>query len=76
MLDAYRGRPGDRPPVAPELWYYYPAKLLGVDMIEFARDVPFHQALKTAFEHFACEGWGIVPTHVPNELITSTAKET
>lgn len=30
MLNAYRGVPNDRPPVAPEFWYYYPNKLLGV----------------------------------------------
>jgi hypothetical protein len=58
MLRAYRGETTDVPPVAPELWYYYPAKLLGVDMIEFQREVPFYSALKHAFEHFGCEGWG------------------
>jgi len=57
MLDAYRGIPADRPPVAPELWYYYPAKLLGVDMGAF-RQIPFHQALKNAFAVVGCEGWG------------------
>lgn len=57
MLNAYRGIACDRSPVAPEFWYYYPAKLLGVDMIEFQRNVPFHQALKTTFETFGCEGW-------------------
>ncbi|MFW5857061.1 MAG: hypothetical protein ACOCX4_04205, partial [Planctomycetota bacterium] len=60
MLNAYCGRPSDRPAVAPELWTYYPAKLLGVDMIAFEREVPFHQALMQAFAHFDCEGWGIV----------------
>ena len=45
MLAAYRGQPVDRPPVAPEFWYYYPAKVLGVDMLEFSK-VPFHIALK------------------------------
>ena len=33
MLNAYRGLPTDTPAVAPELWYYYPARVLGVDMI-------------------------------------------
>jgi len=41
MLNAYRGIPSDLPAVAPEFWYYFPAKLLGLDMIEFSR-VPFH----------------------------------
>ena len=31
MLNAYRGTPSDRFPVAPEFWYFYPARLLGVD---------------------------------------------
>lgn len=59
MLSAYRGKACPRPPVAPEFWYYYPAKVLGVDMIEFERHTPFHLALKTVFERFECEGWGI-----------------
>jgi len=58
MLNVYRGIPNDRPPVAPEFWYYFPAKLLGLDMIEFNRE-PFHQALKHTFEQYECEGWGI-----------------
>jgi hypothetical protein len=56
MLNAYRGILSDRPPVAPEFWYYYPAKVLGVDMIEFSK-IPFHRALKATFEKFGCEGW-------------------
>jgi len=59
MLNAYRGIPGDRPAVAPEFWVYYPAKLLGLDMISFTREIPFHMALRKTFEHFRCEGWGI-----------------
>jgi hypothetical protein len=58
MLAAYRGIEQDRPPVAPEFWEYYPAKVLGVDLIEFEKEVPFHQALQTTFSHFDCEGWG------------------
>lgn len=69
MLKAYRGLPTDKVPVAPEFWNYYPAKLLGVDMIEFARDVPFHWALKQTFEAFGCEGWGIVSPQLPNPNI-------
>lgn len=59
MLRAYRGLPSDRPPVAPEFWYYYPARVLGVPMIELEREIPFWQALKYTFEHCGCEGWGI-----------------
>jgi len=74
MLNAYRGVTSDRPAVAPEFWYYYPAKLLGLDMIEFARH-PFHLALKTTFETFRCEGWGIIDCGVPNEQVTTTRTE-
>jgi hypothetical protein len=58
MLDAYRGAPRERFPVAPEFWTYYPAKLLGVDMVEFEREVPFWEALQKTFAAFGCEGWG------------------
>jgi hypothetical protein len=75
MLNAYRGIPSDRVAVAPEFWYYYPAKVLGVDMIEFARKVPFHQALKTTFEKFGCEGWGIVGVNVPNPAVEGRSSE-
>jgi len=60
MLNAYRGLPVDVRPVAPEFWYYYPAKVLRVDMIQLQREVPFWFALKTTFEKFGCEGWGTV----------------
>ncbi|MFH1969068.1 MAG: uroporphyrinogen decarboxylase family protein [Verrucomicrobiota bacterium] len=70
MLNAYRGIPSDRPAVAPEFWYYYPAKILGVDMIRFQREVPFHQALKTTFETFNCEGWGLAFADIPNGRVT------
>ena len=75
MLNAYRGMPNDRPAVAPEFWYYYPAKLLGVDMIEFQRKVPFHLALKTTFEKFGCEGWGIAFPNIHNDKVTSRSQE-
>jgi len=66
MLNAYKGIFSDRIPIAPEFWYYYPAKVLGVDMIEFQRNVPFHMALKTVFEKFDCEGWGAVFCQIEN----------
>ncbi|MHA1571626.1 MAG: uroporphyrinogen decarboxylase family protein [Alphaproteobacteria bacterium] len=75
MLNAYRGIANDRVAIAPEFWYYYPAKLLGVDMIEFQREVPFHQALKTTFETFGCEGWGGAFCGVPNEKVESRCEE-
>ena len=75
MLNAYRGIPSDRPPVAPEFWYYYPAKILKLDMIEFTKEIPFHIALKKTFEKYDCEGWGIISFNVPNGNITTTNKE-
>jgi len=75
MLNAYRGIRNDRVAVAPEFWNYYPAKVLGVDMIEFSREVPFHLALKTTFEMFECEGWGVMFASPPNELVTPISRE-
>ena len=60
MLNSYRGVFSDRYPVAPEFWYYYPAKVMGVDMIEFERDVPLWHALQVTFKQFGTEGWGVV----------------
>lgn len=76
MLNAYRGLPVDRIPVAPEFWTYYPARLLGVDLIEFERNVPFHEALKTTFETFGCEGWCNTSVFVPNERAEWRERET
>jgi hypothetical protein len=59
MLNAYRGRFSDRYAVAPEFWYYYPAKVLGVDMIQFEREIPLWKALQTTFTKYRTEGWGI-----------------
>lgn len=75
MLNAYRGVKNDRAAVAPEFWYYYPAKVLGVDMIEFQRQVPFHEALKVTFEKHKCEGWGAAFAQVPNDLVKSKPEE-
>lgn len=75
MLNAYRGVFSDRPPIAPEFWYYYPAKVLGLDMIEFGR-YPFHLALKATFEEFACEGWGAAFCGIPNAKVSWAGKQT
>lgn len=58
MLNAYRGVFSDRYPVAPEFWYYYPARVLGVSMVEFEREIPFWQALQATFKRYGTEGWG------------------
>lgn len=76
MLNAYRGVWNDRPAIAPEFWYYYPAKLLGVDMIAFEREVPFHQALKQTFAAFNCEGWGAAFPARPNARVKTQVSET
>ncbi len=65
MLAAYRGQSADTTPVAPEFWYYMPARVLGISMIELQREVPHWQALQAAFKHYGCEGWGIVSPGVP-----------
>ncbi|MBM4033448.1 MAG: hypothetical protein FJ291_16920 [Planctomycetes bacterium] len=75
MVNAYRGLPSDWVPVAPEFWYYYPAKLLGVDMIQFEKEVPFHLALKTTFERFGCEGWGVAGVGIPNPSVEWKSQE-
>lgn len=65
MLAAYRGEAPDTVPVAPEFWYYVPAKVLGVDMVTFERQVPLWEALQRTFLHYGTEGWGIVGPGVP-----------
>lgn len=45
-------------------------------MIAFAREVPFHQALKATFAHFDCEGWGAAFCSVPNASVTSHSSDT
>lgn len=59
MLKAYRGEKSDLIPCAPEFWYYYPAKVLGITMVEYQRDVPHYVGMLAAFKKFGCEGWGI-----------------
>lgn len=58
MLNAYRGVWSDRYPVAPEFWYYYPAKVLGVDMVTFERQSLLIRGLKATFAKYGTEGWG------------------
>lgn len=65
MLNAYRGIYSDTIPVAPEFWSYYPAKVLGVDMIEFKK-IPHWKTLQETFKKFGCEGWGIVGASANN----------
>jgi len=71
MLNAYRGVFSDRYPVAPEFWYYYPAKVLGVDMIQFQREIPLWKALQTTFKKYQTEGWGIAWATSENSRVSS-----
>ena len=59
MLAAYEGRASDIVPVAPEFWTFIPARVLGVSMVEFEREVPHWQALQTTFFFCPCA----VPNH-------------
>ncbi len=66
MLNAYRGIFSDRYPVAPEFWCYYPAKVLGVDMVEMERNISLWKALLACFKKYGTEGWGcyyLWPSH-------------
>jgi hypothetical protein len=65
MLAAYEGRFSDAVSVAPEFWYYIPARLLGIPMYEFEWDVPHWRALQHTFRHYESEGWGIVAPAAP-----------
>lgn len=78
MLAAYRGEKSDRTPVAPEFWYYYPAKVLGLKMVEFEREAPFWQSLQKTFVKYGCEGWGAVFPEVRAEGVRTktTFRET
>ena len=70
MLAAYEGQPADQVPVAPEFWYYIPARLLGVPMFTLELEIPHWQALQHTFRHYQCEGWGIVGVDAPRTLRT------
>ena len=67
MLAAYQGRFSDVVPVAPEFWYYVPARLMGLPMYQFELEVPHWQALQTTFKHYQTEGWGIVAPAAPRD---------
>ena len=74
MLMAYEGTWSDVRPVAPEFWYYFPAKVLGVDMVTFEREVPLWQALGETFRRYGTEGWGITWPDRPNPKATSKSQ--
>jgi len=73
MLNAYLGQWSDCRVVAPEFWYYLPARVMGLDMVTFAREVPHWKALQETFRHYQTEGWGIVAPAQPNPAVESTS---
>lgn len=65
MVAAYRGLPVDSVPVAPEFWYYIPARVLGVDMTAFERQVPLWEAHQRTFARYGTEGWSVTGPSIP-----------
>jgi hypothetical protein len=65
MLAAYEGWWSDCTPVAPEFWYYIPARVLNVPMMTLELEIPHWKALQKTFQHYKCEGWGIVAPALP-----------
>jgi hypothetical protein len=76
MLAAYEGRFSDVVPVAPEFWYYVPARLMNLPMYQFEWEVPHWQALQHTFKHYQCEGWGIVAPDLPRDCGGTQRSET
>ena len=75
MLNAYRGIYSDFIPVAPEFWYYYPAKVLGVNMIEFQREIPHWKAMRETALKFDAETWCDIYAGRDNPHITHGGSE-
>jgi hypothetical protein len=77
MLNAYKGIFSETYPVAPEFWFYYPAKVLGVSMVELQREIPHWKAMLETFRKFGCEGWGTVQADrkIPGIEKTSSFKK-
>lgn len=59
MLNAYKGIYSDHTPVAPEFWFYYPAKVLGISVAEFQHEIPHWYGMQQTFNKFDADGWGI-----------------
>lgn len=72
MLNAYRGVYSDCYPVSPEFWYYYPAKVLGVDMVEFEREIPHWEAMLKTFTKYNADGWCAVGAVAENPHVEIT----
>lgn len=78
MLNAYKDIHSDFIPVAPEFWFFYPAKVLGITMVEFQRDYPHWKGMLATFKKYHADGWGIASADVqnPNIQVISDFKQT
>jgi len=74
MLNAYRGIYSDFYPVAPEFWYYYPAKVMGVDMIEF-NEIPHWKAMRATALKFDAETWCVIGANSHNPRVAGGEHE-
>ena len=66
MLNAYRGIYSDYYPVSPEFWCFYPAKVLGVSMVEFQREIPHWKGMLETFRKYQADGWCVAGADVEN----------
>jgi len=67
MLRAYKGQFSDRYAVAPEFWFYLPARLLKMDMVELEREHPHWKVLQDTFNYYGSEGWGSASPNIVNQ---------
>lgn len=74
MLNAYRNVKNDVIPAAPEFWFFYPAKILGIGIAEFQREVPHWKGLQATIKKFKCEGWGIETPMFENPHVTEKSE--
>jgi len=70
MLNAYTDQKNDIIPAAPEFWFFYPAKILGVSMAEYQREIPHYVGMLETFKKFNCEGWGIASPVFMNDKVS------
>ena len=70
MLNAYKGIFSDFYPVSPEFWCYYPAKVLGVNMVELQREIPHWKAMRETFLKYDADGWCTASPNAENSMIS------
>lgn len=64
MINAYKGVYSDYIPVAPEFWFFYPAKVLGISVAEFQHNYPHWYGMQQTFNKFDADGWGIAGANI------------